>query len=221
MRAVGSLRRKKIFSVVGVNMKKNQFYKLLVGLLFSAVAIGFFVLLVKWVLSTIGAANDSIKATSITAIVTIFIFFVGRYFEQSRERKARINQEKIAVYKKFFDFYFDIFSYEKIHGVPKPESEIMKEMLDFQKDVVFWGSDQVLRAYLDFKDKSANITGPDGNEGTRDSTKYLAEMMRAVAKLLVAMRKDIGYSFTTFEAADLARLQLSYDYDTKKVKDLL
>jgi hypothetical protein len=43
--------------------------------------------------------NDTVKATSITAFVTVTIFLVGRYFEQSKDRKLKINSEKIAVYK--------------------------------------------------------------------------------------------------------------------------
>lgn len=53
-------------------------------------------------------ASDSIKATSITAIVSVLVFSFGRYFEQGREAKQRINSEKVEVYRRFFDFYFDL-----------------------------------------------------------------------------------------------------------------
>ena len=161
--------------------------------------------------------NDTVKATSITAIVTVITFLVGRNFEQNRDRKLKVNAEKIAIYKKFFDFYFRVFSHEKMHGTSMPEADIVTEILEFQKDVVFWGSDQVVKRYLDFKD-SLTVFSAGGNPiDEEENAKRWAEIMNAVAKLLVAMRRDIGYSFTAFSAKDLARLQLASDPETQKI----
>lgn len=42
--------------------------------------------------------------------------------------------------------------------------------------------------------------------------------MTSVARLLVAMRKDVGYRFTRFTAKDLAALQLDFkDQEVAKV----
>lgn len=49
----------------------------------------------------------------------------------------------------------------------------------------------------------------------------LAGIMKAVSKVLVAMRRDVGYSFTSISAKDLARLQLATDPETKKIFDHL
>ncbi|MFY0597675.1 MAG: hypothetical protein JXQ85_14680 [Cognatishimia sp.] len=76
-------------------------------------------------------ASDTIKAASIAAFGSVAIFLLGRYFEQRREAKLRINSEKIEIYKAFYQFYFDIMSYEKIHGKPKSSNDVMREMLDF------------------------------------------------------------------------------------------
>lgn len=127
----------------------------------------------------------------------------------------------IEVYRKFFDFYFDLFSYEKIHGTKKPEKDILRELLEFQKDVVFWGSDQVLRAFLNFKESMMGFSRSSPSSNKEDLPRQLAGSMKAAAALLVAMRRDIGYSFTTFDAKDLARLQLADDDETRKIFDYL
>ncbi len=165
--------------------------------------------------------DGTVRATSITAFVTVVTFLVGKLWEQSRERKVKINSEKIAVYKRFFDFYFDMFSHEKIHGKPKDSSEVVRELVEFQKDLVFWGSDQVLRAYLNFKDELAHFTSRKSGHSSGDQAqKALASVMKSVAALLVAMRRDIGYSFTAFNAKDLGRLQLDDDANRKLMEYL-
>ena len=166
--------------------------------------------------------NDTVKAASISAFVAVILFLIGRYFEQGRERKLKVNAEKITVYKRFFDFYFDMMTYEKLHGSPKDSKEVLKELIEFQKDLVFWGSDQVLHSYLNFKDDLSSFTYSRNSTTPDDGLhKNLAMVMKSVAALLVAMRKDIGYSFTVFNARDLARLQLSTDDDTKKIFEFL
>ena len=165
--------------------------------------------------------NDTVKATSITAFVTVVTFFIGKFWEQSRERKSRISAEKIVVYRKFFDFYFDINSYEKIHGKPKPEAETLRELLEFQKDIVFWAPDPVLKAFLNFKEVLAEFSGRIVSASKEDLPEHLAIPFKSVAVLLAAMRRDIGYTFTTFDAIDLAKLQLSTDPETKKIFNYL
>lgn len=171
----------------------------------------------SWVSSLYAGSSDSIKAASITAFVTVLIFVFGKYIEQSRERKARLSIEKIAVYKKFFDFYFDLFSYEKINGKPKDDSVVLRELLEFQKEIVFWGSDAVLKAYINFRNEAVGFSFKQGDTQSESAIANLARMFNAVAALLVAMRRDIGYTFTSFSASDLATLQLNQDTDNQKL----
>ena len=166
--------------------------------------------------SFFNGASDTVKAASIAAFVSVITFLFGRYFEQKRELKQKINSEKIEVYKGFFDFYFDLFSYEKIHGKPKPELDLMKEMLEFQKVLILWGSDSVIDAYVEFKDRLTEF-----GEGDDDLPTKTAKVMKASASLLAAMRKDIGYTFTNFSAKDLATMQLAMDSETEKVIERL
>lgn len=90
-------------------MKKENITTLTIGLIFLVSIlwalfkfIGFFT-----------AASDNVKAASITALVSVSIFMIGRYAEQKREIRQRVNLEKIEVYRRFFDIYFGIFSPKK------------------------------------------------------------------------------------------------------------
>ena len=89
-------------------------------------------------------------------------------------------------------------------------------MLEFQKKLILWGSDSVIKEYIEFKDRLTTFEALEG-----DFSEKVALLMTAAAKLLNAIRKDIGYSFTRFSVKDLATLQLSIDPGTKKIFDKL
>ena len=202
----------------------SKFFTKVLGVcLLLAILGGSFLLVVKT--GTIfSAASDTIKAASIASFGSVCLFFLGRYFEQRREATQRINKEKIEIYKTFFDFYFDLMTYEKIHGKPKDQKNVMSEMLEFQKQIIFWGSDKVIKDYLDFKDilSAFTIVSLQDDENAQEQLHVgLAKTMTSVAKVLVSMRKDIGYSFTSLTAKDLGRLQLAADDETKLIIELL
>jgi hypothetical protein len=177
--------------------------------------------IISWFVGFFGNASDNVKATSITAIVSVSIFSLGRYIEGRREARQRINAEKIGVYKRFFEFYFDVFSYEKIHGKKMPDEKILGDMIGFQKEVVFWGSDQVIKDYLDFKDNLAAFSVNSAGAQNAQLAEFLVPVFHSTANLLSAMRRDIGYTFTSFSAHDLGRMQLLADDETKITLDLL
>ncbi len=184
----------------------------------GVIAVAAMIALVWYAAPTLGgffiAASDNVKATSITALVTVTVFSVGRYLEQRRDARQRLNVEKIEVYKRFFDFYFDVFSYEKVHGKKMPPRKLMTDMIEFQKDVVFWGSDSVIKAYLEFKDQLNLFSSQSQGTSEAQNAEFLVEVFRSTGRLLSAMRRDVGYTFTSFSAQDLARLQLTGDDET-------
>lgn len=174
---------------------------------------------ISYFASSLSNSTETVKAASIAAIGSVVALLIGRFFEQRRESKQRLSAERIEIYKKFFDLYFSLFYHEKIKGSPKPEAEILSEMLEFQKDVIFWGSDRVIRAYLDLKD---TMTTENDIVQRKDADKLhssLGKLLSASSRLLVEMRKDVGYNFTSINAKDLARLQLATDPETRKIFD--
>ena len=154
-------------------------------------------------------SSDNVKAASIAALASVALFVLGRYFEQSRERKARLNQEKTRVYERFFDLFFDLFKQSKFPDKDRDPDFLVKGLLEFQKELVLWGSDSVLKEYISFRESLPGVAATGSAEPV-DLDK-LAGMFRATAKLLKAMRSDIGYRFSTFGTKDLAILILQGD----------
>lgn len=90
-------------------------------------------------------------------------------------------------------------------------------MLAFQKDIIFWGTDGVIRAYLDFKDAMVLFSEENTTSDPNELPKKLAVMVNSVSAVLIVMRRDVGYSFTSLTSNDVARLQLGTDVETKKI----
>ncbi|MFY0597674.1 MAG: hypothetical protein JXQ85_14675 [Cognatishimia sp.] len=74
---------------------------------------------------------------------------------------------------------------------------------------------------MDFKDQLTDFSEGSQEFEPQEMASKLAGIMKAVAKVLVAMRRDVGYSFTSISAKDLARLQLATDPETKMIFDHL
>ena len=160
-------------------------FALMAGFIFLALKVG------GWTVGVFGNASDTVKAASIAALVSVLTFLAGRYFEQERERKARANVEKIQVYEKFFEFYFKVMGNSDYVEKPEDDDWIAKFLIEFQRELLLWGSDRVLKAYIAFKkslEGSAQLA-----EQEEDLPKQLAPTIRSAAKLLKCMRQDIGY----------------------------
>lgn len=188
---------------------------LAIGIAFLVALAAFF-----WAVRSVGAliaeADAAVKVAVITAFVSIFVFVLGRWSERHKESKQKTTQEKIRVYKKFVDQYFSMMSHEKIHGHPKDNHELMIELLDFEKELIFWGSDNVISAYVQYKNGVAAFSSSSDELGVSVEMR-VANMMRAVANVIAAMRRDIGYSFTSFDAKKLGYFQLASDPETRKI----
>ncbi|MCV2893507.1 hypothetical protein [Lentibacter sp. XHP0401] len=154
-------------------------------------------------------ATDTVKAAAIAAFVGVFTLLVGRIFEQERERKSRINIEKIKVYERFFDFYFSAMGNSVVIDKPNEPRWMAKEIYTFQKELVLWGSDAVIDAYARFR-RILNDFSATTIEDEELAVK-LAPAIAAAALVLKRMRQDIGYSFTSFSAEDLGLFQLKQD----------
>lgn len=174
-----------------------------------------------WLLSQLSGASDTIKAASIAAVVSVSTFLVGRYFEKRRELTSSINKEKIRVYEKFFDIFFELFSKpnEDQSGNEELSFDIAPLLVEFHKELMFWGSDDVIEKYYIFK--RSLVTEKDTS--TADGqTEYLAETLTKTADLFAAMRKDIGYTFTKFNASHLAEFILDQsDPEVHRLTDRL
>lgn len=162
--------------------------------------------------SVFKGASDNIKAASITAVATVLTLILGRYLEGRREAQARINLERINIYSDYFDFFFRVFSPEEV-SPQRDEIDVAKELRNFQKKFLLWASDEVLNAQDEFN--SCLIEFSSRNLKGSVVLDELLPSIRAAAKLLRQMRRDVGYRNTIVTDQHFARMLLKQnDPDT-------
>jgi hypothetical protein len=156
------------------------------------------------------AAADSVKAAILAGIVALLSLIISRYLEQQRDTRTRLAAKKIEVYERFFGFFFAMLSNSKT-GKTMSETEMLDFLMNFQRDLLFWGSDGVVKAWLNFR----HATEPAALNST-DKSFSLASMIKCTANLMIEMRKDVGYRFTTINAVDFATMILRIETADEK-----
>ena len=75
---------------------------------------------------------------------------------------------------------------------------MMKWMVEFTEALAMWGSDDVIKQWGGLRRKMANYDPADPRRG--------ATTLLDFEKLMLAMRRDVGYPETTIGSGDLLRL---------------
>ena len=143
-------------------------------------------------------AFSEINAT-LAACTTIFVSIVSILISKHIEHKTTIRNEQrakvIPFYEDFIDFVFRLTHAEKLGKEPIPEIELMEKMKQFTRDIIVWGSDDVIKAYFSFRKKSIlAIDNPELN------------IMYEVENLFLAIRKDLGHKNKSITKGTLLNL---------------
>jgi len=152
--------------------------------------------LLYWLYHTIG----TIKPETATLLVGVFGLagsLIGVSISKYYERQAQIEQSqrerKAKMYEDFLGFVFRFVFSDKT-GQPKlTELESIKGFADFTERVMVWGSNDVIKAFADFK---GNLP--------KDQTPI--DRLATIEELFFAIRADLGHSRGSFKRGDLLRL---------------
>lgn len=127
---------------------------------------------------------------------------VGKYFEDRRDSRQKVLIKRTEIYERFFDFNHKLFFNEKLGRPPVDEAEILKFLTDFHRDIVLWGSDNVIRAFIGYR---AALEAFRLHADPQLAAEALAISFNAIATLQLAMRRDVGHPWTRIKTPDLAR----------------
>ncbi|MCL4244666.1 MAG: hypothetical protein KJ002_05985 [Candidatus Dadabacteria bacterium] len=102
------------------------------------------------------------------------------------------------IYEKFINnILIKVLLATKLGEEPLSQTQLIKIIADFTRDILVWGSNDVLKAYQDFR-KLGEI-GPNS-----DADKL--KVVYAMETLILTMRKDLGHSTKDFKKGDILRL---------------
>ena len=141
-----------------------------------------------------------IIAVSGTVIVSTLTVVISKYYERKADVQRDLREKKIPVYNELMDFWSRLMSDPESDRKPPTEEEVSEFMTDFLKKIIVWGSDDVLKAFREFRTLAMKAKP---NSPSATNTLFLFE------SLLLAMRKDLGHKNKGFQRGNILALWIS------------
>lgn len=154
-------------------------------MVFSLIVAGGFVWLlyrgIKFIWATLSVVNPSLAVGIIAAGSTIFVslasVLISKRLEQAAAIRNQQRDKKIPIYEELITFLFKMWRSIKDGTKPPSEAELIDFMFGFTQKLLIWGSDDVVRAFIKFRQ-------------SRDP----AHVMLIIEDIWFAIRKDLGHS---------------------------
>lgn len=113
--------------------------------------------------------------------------------------------ERIRIYQDISNTFLGIFSNQKTSEPESHSVELADALRRIQSELFFWGSDSVISAWkdLNFHLRSMSQTQSESRQGD------LTGAISLTGRLIIAMRRDVGYPNTRITEVDYAKLTLA------------
>jgi hypothetical protein len=137
----------------------------------------------------------SVIAASATILVAVFGTLASKHLERKQEIEKEHRERKLQVYQQFMDYQF-----AAMQGRRKKLSEEKKKEFDrayhdtFPQALISWGSEDIIRKYADW----VKWDEPEADVDILE-----------LEKILLAMRRDLGYTNKGLRKGDLLRTFLT------------
>lgn len=147
--------------------------------------------------------DPNVKAGLIGATALIFASIVSTVIQKRSEQELNIQIEHRKnfgpIYEEFINnVLIRVLLADKLGKKPLSQTDLVKVIADFTRDILVWGSNDVLNAYQDFR-KLGNL-----GSNIADDDKF--KLVYAMEDLILAMRKDLGHSNKGLNRGDILRL---------------
>ncbi len=101
--------------------------------------------------------STGLTAGALTIIVSVLSLVLSKYFERKHEVLRKHREKKIPIYEDFLEFWFRLLLADKLGKKPLKDQEISNAMAKFTQNLIIWGSNEVIRAYFNFRQYQLNI----------------------------------------------------------------
>ena len=128
-------------------------------------------------------------------VLTALLTWIGHAVLASQQRRLDIlralEQRKRDLYAKFLKVFFEIMQESKRKSLDPSKYE--KDFMELTRDMTVYASDNVLKLFGQFRKLALK-----GQEDPKVVVQWLGE-------IIMAIRKDLGYSTTQVKPADILR----------------
>lgn len=161
------------------------------GMIAGAIVIAYYVIkfishivgsFVEWI-STVATTLDAVVIvaliTGAVSIVGVIISsIVAKSLEYRKARREYLAQKREKPYSDFVAMYYKILMSKKL-GEEYSQEEMLKDMTAFSQELTLWGSNKVVRLWVDYRTKATQLNGVDN--------------LFQYEKILYEIRKDMGF----------------------------
>ena len=148
----------------------------------------------------------TIAVALVTGLLAFISAIVGKYLENKYAIKNQIRKEKQEIYISFLDWLIkNIFYYEISNN-----DNLVDEIREQQKKMTIYASDKVLKAWSDFQSVAMDSQVKKEGMSKEEKTKYYIEYESLyIEKLIIAIRKELGYKSKNNKEYDILRLYIN------------
>jgi len=143
------------------------------------------------VLTSDSDASKTIIGGIVAVLVAIISGALVKYFEYRNAVRVELRAKKAPIYEDFIRYMLKTLVLEAKAG-RMDEKKAVEFFADFTPRLALWGTDEVFRAYLEFRSSSINKAEPN--------------IMFLFEKIIWAMRRDLGHKNKGLGKGDVLRM---------------
>ena len=163
--------------------------------LFGGAIYGFYVLVTASI-RVFRSLDSDIAVAVIAGAATVFVSVLSVILGKIYERRAAVDREhrerKVPVYEDLMQFMFRVLMSDKL-GKEVSEQEMIEFISSFNQRMMVWGSDEVLKAWSQWRRKAGNGGEPFA-------------LMFEYERLILAIRADLGHRNKNLSPGDILGL---------------
>ena len=141
--------------------------------------------------------NPNVAAAIVAAIATVFVSMTSIVLTRRYEMKQIVIKEhgekKVPIYEDLIKFWFEISMAEKLEK-SYSEKEINEFFAKFLNQFMIWGSDDVIKAFTEFRKEGLNQEDSDG-----------IKSLFSFERFIFSVRKDLGHKNKNLKQGDVLR----------------
>ncbi len=150
---------------------------------------GFLISLSSWAIFYVDKIEHKIAifgiiGVIITAITSVLSVTLNNKKAKERELDLLIVKEKQKVFEHFYNAYFEMLKVVQKEKSTKLSNKAENEMLEFKRGLMNWGSEELIKNYLEFDSKLLH-SKEEGSD---------FDMLKDGDKFLKDLRKEMGFN---------------------------
>lgn len=188
---------------------KKDILSFIIGIALIGVIIYLGIKLGNSLINAIKSVIDNYPTISVAIITGLLAFvsaIVGRFLENRYTIKNQIRKERQDVYINFLDWIINDLFYGEINK----NKNIVNDLRKQQKLMTIYASDNVLKAWSEFKFTVMNsILNKKGLSKEEKTSFYIKNEAPYAEKLILAIRKELGYKNKNIKQYDILKLYIN------------